>query len=154
VTGQCDIAGCAGRMGAHGWCNTHYRRWQRHGDPRADIPIRGAATPDGVNRVDAQRVISLYQRGASARTIARQFGIGRTAIYELLRNYQIPIRRPGPNTSQHKPDHTDHPSTNPNDTSNSASDTSTARTHKRTTTPRHPDPQGAAAAADGRSEPC
>lgn len=29
----CAVPGCAGRHTARGYCATHYRRWQRHGDP-------------------------------------------------------------------------------------------------------------------------
>ncbi|MGQ0480000.1 MAG: hypothetical protein ACT4O0_03070 [Pseudonocardia sp.] len=36
----CAVTGCPGPRYARGWCVTHYRRWQRHGDPRPDQPIR------------------------------------------------------------------------------------------------------------------
>jgi hypothetical protein len=38
----CNVPGCdkAGRL-RRGWCNTHYLRWQRHGDPTA------GRTPNG-----------------------------------------------------------------------------------------------------------
>ncbi len=29
----CSIEGCGKRVYGHGWCNTHYQRWRRHGDP-------------------------------------------------------------------------------------------------------------------------
>ena len=31
-SGPCSVDGCGKPQKAHGWCNTHYRRWQRHGD--------------------------------------------------------------------------------------------------------------------------
>lgn len=31
----CKIDGCNKRQIARGWCEAHYRRWQRHGDPEA-----------------------------------------------------------------------------------------------------------------------
>jgi hypothetical protein len=40
---RCKIAGCLRAVqdkGAKGMCNAHYRRFQRNGDPRAEIPIR------------------------------------------------------------------------------------------------------------------
>src|SRR5574343_1097240 len=30
----CSIEACENQVLARGWCRAHYRRWQRHGDPR------------------------------------------------------------------------------------------------------------------------
>lgn len=30
---ECNVAGCAKRIKARGWCSMHYWRWQTHGDP-------------------------------------------------------------------------------------------------------------------------
>ena len=30
---KCDIEDCEKKMIARGWCDTHYKRWQKHGDP-------------------------------------------------------------------------------------------------------------------------
>jgi hypothetical protein len=40
MNSSCTVPGCEARRYAHGWCVTHYRRWQRHGDVRAGIPVR------------------------------------------------------------------------------------------------------------------
>lgn len=32
----CAVDGCAAPLVAHGFCDTHYRRWRRHGDPLID----------------------------------------------------------------------------------------------------------------------
>ncbi len=37
---QCSVGGCEREHCANGYCNAHYRRVQKHGDPQADIPIR------------------------------------------------------------------------------------------------------------------
>lgn len=42
--GLCAVAGCAEPVRGRGYCNTHYRRWQRYGDPRADLPIERKIT--------------------------------------------------------------------------------------------------------------
>ena len=34
----CTIDGCGSPAHARGWCSKHYRRWQRHGDPRGGGP--------------------------------------------------------------------------------------------------------------------
>ena len=31
----CSVDGCEARHKARGWCDTHYRRWYREGDPEA-----------------------------------------------------------------------------------------------------------------------
>lgn len=37
---QCSIDGCGRDHFARGWCQRHYQRWTRTGDPQADRPIR------------------------------------------------------------------------------------------------------------------
>lgn len=152
MTSPCSVAGCAAPVRARGWCNTHYRRWQRHGDPCAHIPIRSGINAGEIAGVDAQRVLSLYRHGVSARAIARHLGIGRTAINRLLHHHSIPIRRPPQPASPNEPTRPDHHDTNPNDSDSWTTDRSPTRTQQLPTTPRHPDPQGAASAA-GRTEP-
>lgn len=40
----CVVHGCGRAHKARGFCRTHYRRWQRHGEPRAEVPVAGAGT--------------------------------------------------------------------------------------------------------------
>lgn len=40
----CSIPECGKPADKRGWCGTHYRRWQRHGDPMFGKPMR---TPPG-----------------------------------------------------------------------------------------------------------
>lgn len=35
---SCSIPGCTRKHLARGWCGTHYRRWEKHGDPMASGP--------------------------------------------------------------------------------------------------------------------
>lgn len=42
---KCSIDDCNAMVVARGWCNKHYRRWKRHGDPSKTI-----RTPSGEGR--------------------------------------------------------------------------------------------------------
>ncbi|MDQ2710291.1 MAG: hypothetical protein M3Z25_22875 [Actinomycetota bacterium] len=42
----CAVAGCPRPGRSRGWCVAHYRRWYRHGDPRAEVAV-AARTADG-----------------------------------------------------------------------------------------------------------
>jgi hypothetical protein len=42
----CGVEGCGRSVRSRGYCNPHYRRWQRHGDPRAALPIASKTTGD------------------------------------------------------------------------------------------------------------
>lgn len=35
----CSVAGCAKSVQARGWCGTHYKRWQIHGDPTTVLTV-------------------------------------------------------------------------------------------------------------------
>jgi hypothetical protein len=37
----CSIPDCGKPVAARGWCNAHYRRWRRHGDPLGGSTTRG-----------------------------------------------------------------------------------------------------------------
>ncbi|WP_219418586.1 hypothetical protein [Pseudonocardia nigra] len=41
---RCTVPGCGRDHKAHGYCRTHYRRWQRHGEPLAAVPIADTGT--------------------------------------------------------------------------------------------------------------
>lgn len=48
----CDLADCSRQQFAHGWCNPHYQRWKRYGDPTGGGKPRrakgaGNLSPDG-----------------------------------------------------------------------------------------------------------
>lgn len=44
----CSIDGCSGNAVARGWCETHYRRWKRNGDPT--FSVRAQARPGELRR--------------------------------------------------------------------------------------------------------
>jgi hypothetical protein len=35
---ECSIPDCSDRHYARGWCQVHYQRWRKHGDPRVVLP--------------------------------------------------------------------------------------------------------------------
>jgi hypothetical protein len=56
----CTIPGCQrliGHKSARGWCSLHYKRWQAHGDPLADVIVRqprvGTCSTEGCGRAVA-----------------------------------------------------------------------------------------------------
>jgi hypothetical protein len=137
----CSVPTCERPARTRGWCASHYRRWQRHGDVHAALPI-GGPTP-----IDADRVTRLYAAGATARGIARLLDTSPTTIFELLRHNDIPTRSPGRQPSSR----TERTTSEQGPEKTTSKDQ--ARTQERTTTPRHPDPKGAAAAAEERTQP-
>lgn len=48
-TQGCSVEGCERPFYAYEWCRPHWKRWWRHGDVQADVPIRevGPRAPDG-----------------------------------------------------------------------------------------------------------
>lgn len=51
----CSVLNCGRKHLARGWCNHHYRRWQKHGDVQADTPPRGSGS-------DESRFLSRLER--------------------------------------------------------------------------------------------
>jgi hypothetical protein len=39
----CSVEGCGKPVFGHGWCNAHYSRWRRHGDPSCGSTAPGEA---------------------------------------------------------------------------------------------------------------
>lgn len=72
MTTGCGIPDCAGRRYARGWCITHYRRWQRHGDPNAGGPVRRRTT-DGTS-YSASRARLRADRGPVATRVCAECG--------------------------------------------------------------------------------
>jgi hypothetical protein len=60
----CTVAGCGQPHDAQGYCRTHYRRWQRRGDPRADLPIEDK-TASGMSYWAVHRRLKA-ERGAAS----------------------------------------------------------------------------------------
>lgn len=45
----CAVEGCGRPVHGRGWCNSHYRRWKRRGDPGAARIVRHPSGPDNAN---------------------------------------------------------------------------------------------------------
>lgn len=80
---SCAVDGCDRDVKTRGWCHGHYQRWYRHGDVRADIPLR-AAGPCEIPSCGRQR----YARGLCATHYKRMLATGDARAEE-------PIRSPG-----------------------------------------------------------
>lgn len=46
----CSVSGCGGTVIARGWCQKHYSRWRRHGDPVAGNEPAGTYAQNRVRR--------------------------------------------------------------------------------------------------------
>lgn len=44
--GICSLPDCGGSVKARGWCNKHWRRWRKHGDPNIVAFVRLTGTPE------------------------------------------------------------------------------------------------------------
>lgn len=53
---ECDVDGCTRTVIARGWCNLHYQRWHRSGNPGAAnlmrLPDHAPCSVDGCNRAN------------------------------------------------------------------------------------------------------
>lgn len=72
---RCAVTGCNRPIKARGWCDTHYTRWRRTGDPRGDTPIgaRSIPHPDSYSAV-RQRI--RRERGPASALACMDCGTG------------------------------------------------------------------------------
>lgn len=68
----CTIPGCSRRLLARGYCDTHYARWRKHGDPHTVLP-------QGPPRKTAAEKEAVQREGR----FQRQYGIS-YAEYEAM----------------------------------------------------------------------
>jgi hypothetical protein len=47
MTGTCAVPGCGRPLRSRGWCASHYRRWQRHGNAQPDRPVASRTSQPG-----------------------------------------------------------------------------------------------------------
>ena len=73
--GECSIESCTrtARYATTGWCQTHYHRWWRTGDPLGLKQERGASGPDSVNwKADDIGYYAAHTRVKKAKGLASQ----------------------------------------------------------------------------------
>lgn len=59
----CAIDDCEKKARTRGWCNLHYLRWKRHGDPNRIAPLRLCAVADCDNKARSRGWCQMhYQR--------------------------------------------------------------------------------------------
>jgi len=80
VKAPCSVPGCPRQSHAHGYCQPHYHRWKRHGDPTAGGLSR--------NKVDMAAWIEdiewLIQMGECAAAISSRYRMPLSAICKRL----------------------------------------------------------------------
>jgi len=47
----CEIEGCDRKHLAKGWCDMHWKRWRKHGDPTKIVNVGRHISPDGYVKV-------------------------------------------------------------------------------------------------------
>lgn len=50
MTGVCSIDGCGGKHYGKGWCNKHWNRWRKHGDPLREAKGTRLCSIEGCGR--------------------------------------------------------------------------------------------------------
>lgn len=78
MSNACRVHGCEGLLEARSLCKTHYRRWQRHGDPNVTLRTVHTGTPSERfwKRVDKSAACWVWE-GRVARNGYGVFTIGR-----------------------------------------------------------------------------
>jgi hypothetical protein len=90
---MCAVAGCVRTAESRGWCHAHYLRWQRHGDVRADIPLR-QPKPDHCTVDDCFR--SVARKGLCDTHYKRLREYGDVQAHIPIRDKQPKQDRPEP----------------------------------------------------------
>jgi hypothetical protein len=47
----CDVEGCDRKHMSRGWCDMHWKRWRKHGDPTKIVNVGRHVSPDGYVKV-------------------------------------------------------------------------------------------------------
>lgn len=79
---ECSFDGCTDPARCRGWCNRHYCRWKRNGDPAGVIAGRVTALTEQQVAEVRRRV---RQRFESPGAVAADLGVARKTVVAALR---------------------------------------------------------------------
>lgn len=83
----CSVEGCDRPLHGRGYCQLHFSRWRRHGDPLAGPPERADNPADCPTCEDLGW---LLDTGEHPELILTRLGITRNSLYIHLRRHQQP----------------------------------------------------------------
>ena len=85
----CEIEGCGMKSYVKGWCNAHYLRWRRHGNPLAGSYSKRI-------KIDSNELKKLLDREIPMVDIGKFFECSKHTIYRRMKRLGInSIRKPG-----------------------------------------------------------
>lgn len=85
---QCSVQNCLRNKRARGWCNLHYKRWKRNGDPNTTVRRSADHSPgqmnfcstEGCDRLVNAEGLCFHHRNGTARRVLTDSG------YRVLRS--------------------------------------------------------------------
>lgn len=102
-TARCAIAKCNKPHRSLGWCEAHYRRWRRYGDPLGQ-PVRdeyvdeiavlrvvAGDPPEHLTQADREEAVRrLHARGLNDREIGERLGVQRAWARKIRARLELP----------------------------------------------------------------
>jgi hypothetical protein len=76
----CSVADCGGAVHCRGWCEMHYHRWRRHGDPMV-CKGRGPDKEPRARSVKVDTRAALRIHSALSRNCNHSFGVERQSEF-------------------------------------------------------------------------
>lgn len=78
----CSMVGCTRMVLARGWCDKHYRRWWKYGDPTIDWPPRSKRRRNGEGTINADgyRMMKIQGRFVTEHRLVMETQLGRRLL--------------------------------------------------------------------------
>ena len=83
----CSVEGCDRPAGTRGWCNKHYTRWRRHGDPVHPGPTHAPAVERFWRKVDRSDECWMWTGGKNGTGYGR-FTVDNRTVYPHRFSYE------------------------------------------------------------------